>query len=77
MSEELVVDAAARVESPSGESRQTDAHDEPGVTWMAVVLDRRKKMMLRGDDENTILLRSEAAMLQGTAWTASEGGVWE
>lgn len=69
MSEELVDDAAARMESPSGESRQTDAHGEPGVTWMAVVPDRRRRMMtrLRDSDDKTVLLRSEAAMLQGVA----------
>lgn len=43
MSEELVVDEASRMESPSGESRQADAQGEPGVTWIAVVLDKRKK----------------------------------
>lgn len=77
MSEELVVDVAVRVESASGESMQTDAHGEPGVTWMAVVLDRRKKMMtrLRGSDDKNILLRSEAVMLKKLACTAVEGGV--
>lgn len=66
MSEEFVVDAAARAESTSGESRQTDVHGEPGVTWMAVVLDRRRRRTrLMGNHDNTILSRSEAAMLQG------------
>ena len=68
MSEEFVVDAAARMESPSGESRQTEAHDEPGVTWMAVVLERkRRKTRLRGNDDNTILREIEAVMPQGVA----------
>lgn len=67
MSEEFVVDAAARPELLSGESRQTDVHGEPGVTWMAVVLGKGRKTRLMGNQDNTILLRSEAAILRGVA----------
>lgn len=39
MSEALVVEAAGSKALPVSESRQTEEHDEPGVTWRADELD--------------------------------------
>lgn len=54
MSDLFVVEANASSGFPSSESRQTDAHVEPGVTWRAAVVDNKRRMIPNGKEEGIV-----------------------
>lgn len=54
MSDLFVVEANASSGFPSSESRQTDAHVEPGVTWRAAVVDNKRRMIPNGEEEGIV-----------------------